>query len=178
MTPLTPNRGGRPSKDNPALRIYLLELIRQGGNYTQACQTVGIHPETLRLWCKHDTGFRASIAQTKAMARLQHQRNTRRNPWRVAAAWLERNSPHQWSRTPHLTVADKLRYAELDRSIAPDPKRTPIELDLRIALGLEPGASDRDVQVALEKARTLMRSHMGALPGADHTSHHHNATVE
>ncbi len=164
----SPTGGGRPTKLTPAVRAGLMESLRAGMTYAEACAELGISRETLRLWRKGNPALCTSIGQAEAEAADTHitiiNKAAEKN-WRAAAWWLERRRPETWGQARSLTVARKLEFAYLDRSPAHEAELTPIEVDLRTALYLPADAPEEEVRQALERAKiNLMRSRAYGIP--------------
>ncbi len=159
---------GRPRKCTPELREALLDHLRAGLNYGQACDAIGINAETLRLWRRADPGLCRSIEEAEAQAvrsRLEIIEQASQKNWRAAAWWLERRLPQIWGPHRNISVDAKLRYAYNDRAAAHEHELTRLEVDLRTALYLDANASEEEVSHALERAKiNLMRSRAYGIP--------------
>ena len=79
-----------PTKDTPAKRERVLEILAQGGTYRLAAKSVGVHETTLLAWRKDDSEFAKRCEQAQAdfcmeqLGKVRQSKDTKDSRWLLA----------------------------------------------------------------------------------------------
>jgi transposase-like protein len=142
---------GRKEKWSPALAAKLISYIADGLNYQQACQAIGICPNTLRRWRRDREGFDAKIEAAREILRakiLAKIKAAGAKDWRAWAEFLRLSfAEYRFGNGPsvHVAVQQNLEVS--------DPQRA--ELIQRRAKALEARASEPSRPTDASDARTI-----------------------
>jgi transposase len=106
---------GRPTKYTPEITQKILDAIRLGAPFNQACNAAGIHVDTFIEWRKRYSEFAEAVKEAEGQG-VQNwltviETAANNGNWQAAAWKLERRFPQDFARRDRLPID----VSELDR---------------------------------------------------------------
>jgi hypothetical protein len=102
--PPAKNKGGHPTKFNPARADVMVRALAAGLTHEQACRATGIARETLHSWTEKFPEFKKRVDAARDEARqaaLEGIKDAAKEDWRAWSKWLQLAFPGDYLPAPN-----------------------------------------------------------------------------